>query len=86
MRNLQSVDLKLGEFYDVSYYNGKIIKTRMIKVTRKGFNLLNLLTNRCLLHRHLYMTGMGDKEFTKKGEISGKFLVHKFITVHPVKV
>lgn len=85
MRNLQSIHLKLGGFYDVTYYNGSIIKAKMIKVTTKGFNLLNILTNRCLLHRHLYMRGMSNKEFTKKGEISGDFLVHRFIKVRESK-
>ena len=48
---------------------------KLIKVTRKGFNILNLDTNRVLLQRHLYALGMGGKEYPTSGAISKTFLV-----------
>lgn len=34
---------------------------RLVKVTRKGFNLLDESTSRCLLTTHLYASGFGGK-------------------------
>lgn len=52
----------LGREYEITYnmdYNGKprkprVVKCRFVQVTKKGFNLLDLETNRCLLDRHMY--------------------------------
>ena len=43
-----------------------------VKVTRKGFNILDLNTNRMILKHHLYGVGMGGKEYPKKGAITVK--------------
>ena len=43
-----------------------------VKVTNKGFNILNLDTNRMLLKRHLYAKGMTGKEYPSKGSITVK--------------
>jgi hypothetical protein len=65
---------KLGQNYTLNYkrYN-KIITVRFIKVTPKGFNLLNLKTSKCLFKSHLYdskWTGknipINETEFTVK--------------------
>lgn len=54
----------MGCFYDV-YFNGqsqnKPIRCKFIKVTRKGFNLLNVETDECLMRQHLYAKGYGGK-------------------------
>jgi hypothetical protein len=50
--------LKLGDTFNLrivninkSYFNRKV---KFIKVTPKGFNLLNLETNKTILKRHIY--------------------------------
>ena len=48
--------LKIGEFYNI-YFNS-IFKTKckFIQVTPKGYNFLNLETNKCVfLKRHFYV-------------------------------
>jgi hypothetical protein len=48
---------KLGHIYACS---GDIVK--FIQVTPKGFNLLNLKTNKCILKHHLYSPTWSRKE------------------------
>ena len=52
---------------------GKYQNCRLIKVTRKGFNILNLDTNKTLFSKAVYMRGMGNKEFPRTGVIKGVF-------------
>lgn len=60
---------------------------RFIKVTRKGFNILNLDTDRCILKRHLYDKGMSHKEFSHNGTIKETFWIpeHICIAIKPVE-
>ena len=49
-----SKEMKLGSDYMVRL-DGKWYLCRFVKVTRKGFNLLDLKTNKCIIKpRHLY--------------------------------
>ena len=77
--------LSLGEEYIVTTrYFGKITGSkacRFIKVTTKGFNLLDLETNRTILKTHLYMKGMQGKEYPKSGPIKGKFMVPEWVHI-----
>lgn len=57
MQQYPEYSLVLGDTYRL----GKVL-FRVIKVTRKGFNLLNLKTSKCLLYPHLYAKGWGGKE------------------------
>ena len=50
----------LGEEYWVKW-GRKWVLCRFIKVTRKGFNLLNLETHKCLVRHHLYGRGLAGK-------------------------
>ena len=56
--NLPKVErtFKLGKEYN--FYDKPV---KLIKVTRKGFNFLNVESNRCMLKRHLY-----DRRYSKK--------------------
>lgn len=54
---------------------------RFIKVTRKGFNIVDLDTNRCILKKHTYAVGMSNKEFPKQGPITGSFPISMYITL-----
>ncbi len=58
---------------------------RIIKPTRKGFNILNLQTSRCLLKKHLYARGMSYKEYPEKGSITAEFLVPSFIRIKRIE-
>jgi len=49
---------KLGSLYEIKYPYRLV---RFIKVTRKGYNLLDIKTNKCILSHHLY-----SKEFSHK--------------------
>ena len=50
---------KLGSLYEEKNYPYRLV--RFIKVTRKGYNLLDIKTNKCILSHHLY-----SKEFAHK--------------------
>lgn len=54
-----------------------------IKVTRKGFNFLDLETGRtiCPTH-HFYMKGMGGKDFPEAVSIEGIFFIPEYIQIH----
>ena len=54
---------------------------KFIKVTRKGFNILNIDTNRCILKTHVYAKDMAHKEFPKKGPITGIFPIPEYLNV-----
>ena len=49
---------KLGSLYEINYPY-RLVK--FIKVTRKGYNLLDIMTNKCILNHHIY-----SKEFAHK--------------------
>lgn len=51
---------KLGSLYETDTYPRRIV--RFIKVTRKGYNLLDVETNKCILRYHLYCPKFSHKE------------------------
>jgi len=52
---------ELGRDYVIPSRSANPTIVRFIKVTPKGFNLLNLRTNKCILKSHLY-----DRQFVGK--------------------
>jgi len=50
--------LVLGATYSVYWGNSRkgIMMCKLIQPTEKGFNLLNLFTNKCILKQHLYVS------------------------------
>lgn len=78
---LHSVTLSIGDDISVFVYGRCKPNCRFIKVTRKGFNILNLDTDRCILRHHLYAKGMGNKEFSAKGPITGEFLISEYMAI-----
>lgn len=46
--------LSLGEHYIIYFDYRKKMVCKFIQVTDKGFNFLNLKTNKCILKHHLY--------------------------------
>lgn len=43
---------------------------RFVKVTRKGFNIIDLDSNRAILKQHIYGLNMKDKEYPSSGTIT----------------
>ena len=67
--------LTLGDEFSICVFGRQMPNCRFVKATPKGFNFLNLDTDRLILTPHIYMRGMAGKEFDKKGILSGYFLV-----------
>ena len=68
------IRLELGKEYLLSTYYLPKIHCKFIKVTRCGYNFLNLETNKCILNRHLYPS----KKIDPVGEM---FFVDKKIRI-----
>lgn len=79
---LQKVSLSIGDDLTVYFGNKCYPNCRFVKVTRKGFNILNLDTNRCILKKPVYAKGMANKEFASSGPISGSFWVSAWLEIH----
>lgn len=79
--SVHCVTLSIGDDLTVYIYNKCIPNCRFIKVTRKGFNIVDLDTNRCLLKKHVYASGMANKEYPSKGPIRGNFMVPTFMSI-----
>jgi len=78
------VQLTLGDELEVSIGN-KTLHCKFIKVTSKGFNILNLDTDRTILKHHLYGKGMGGKEYPAQGRISKIFRIPNCFHVRVIK-
>jgi hypothetical protein len=79
---VRKVTLTTGEDLEV-HIEGSQCKPncRFIKVTRKGFNILNLDTNRCILKKAVYAKGAANKEFPSTGDITGDFWIPAWVTI-----
>lgn len=80
-RLFQEIKLTLGQELKVLIGQKEISNCLFIKVTNKGFNILNLDTNRCILRKHAYARGMGGKEFPKNGAITGYFIIPAWMSI-----
>jgi hypothetical protein len=49
-------NFRLGYEYLVWWNYADKMRVKFIKVTPKGFNLLNLDTNKCIIKHHLYLS------------------------------
>lgn len=56
---------------------------RFVKVTNKGFNIINLDTNRTILKHHVYGLGMTgkDKTYPEIGDITVTVLIPAYLTI-----
>lgn len=55
-RDRAPYNFRLGYEYLVWWDYKDKMRVKFIKVTPKGFNLLNLDTNKCIIKRHLYLS------------------------------
>jgi hypothetical protein len=70
LNNRIPMNLELGEHYHILTWRGVVI-CQFIKVTKCGFNFLNIDTSKCILYRHLYPS-----------KTNGKFFVNKHLKVN----
>lgn len=45
---------ELGRIYNIRFGHGNSVNCKFIKVTRKGYNFVNISTHKCVLKHHLY--------------------------------
>lgn len=53
--------LQLGQHYMI-WWRNKPVKIKLVKVTPKGYNLLDVETNKCILYPHLYPSKKPDDQ------------------------
>ena len=80
------IKLSLGDQLVISMFGKALPNCVFIKVTRKGFNILNLDTNRTILKHHLYGKGMAGKEYPVRGNITHKFWVPSYMEIYVKKI
>tara|TARA_R110000796_G_scaffold175156_2_gene292200 strand:+ start:335 stop:589 length:255 start_codon:yes stop_codon:yes gene_type:complete len=70
--------LTLGQNYMVAWPCGKDMNCKLIQPTKKGYNLLNLNTNKCIMPNHLYI----DKKFlNKKSKHTNVFWINQRLSI-----
>lgn len=72
----------LGQTYILN--NGIIVK--FIKVTPKGYNLLDIKTNKCFLRYHLYSKDLAFKEIPEDTTILKNVRVPECITLKEIDI
>lgn len=80
-------NMELGAEYLVYFNNhrAQLPKLcRFVKVTRKGFNLLDIQTSKCILTKHLYAKGMKGREIPLR-QTKFKVGVPNFLTAEKLK-
>ena len=76
-----SYTLSIGDEMEVYLWGKAYPNCVFIKVTRKGFNILNVDTDRCLIRRHVYARKMKDKEYPSKGPIRASFQIPSYVGI-----
>jgi len=77
-----NVYLTLGKDYMVG--TTALSKCRFIQPTKKGFNFLNLETNKCIFKHHLYAAGLQIKPLPK-GKDTFRFSIYvKGLTINEI--
>ena len=80
--NIKAVNLELGTDYLVwTVETNKKRVVRLIKPTKKGYNLLNIATSKCMLKYHMYPSKYDVH--TRNGETW--FFVNKHLNFQPIK-
>jgi hypothetical protein len=73
---------KLGSLYETDTYPRRIVK--FIKVTRKGYNLLDIETHKCILRYHLYSPQLSHKEIPEDLVVVKGVAVRNWLTLKEV--
>jgi len=64
--SIKDIQLTLGNTYRVGWRSDLLVECKLIQPTKKGFNFLDLETNKCILNNHLYSKGFMIKPLPKK--------------------
>jgi len=84
MRAFYYRSFELGKLYFLyTHKNGKIVK--FIKVTRKGFNLLDIATNKCVLKQHIYSRDLCNKDIPENMTVFKNVLLPDSIYLNELK-
>ena len=80
-----SITMTVGDEFEVhKSYNGSprgSVHCKLIKVTRKGFNFLDMERSVCILRSHMYGVDMAGKEYPKNKPITHRFRVPDWISL-----
>lgn len=68
---------KLGAEYTFSYGYNTSYSCKFIQVTQKGYNFLNLETNKCMLRHHLYLSKYENHLSEDWFWINSSFIINK---------
>ena len=79
--HIRAWSLFLGEEMEVNTMWKKHPNCILIKVTRKGFNILNMDTNRVILKHHIYVPKMKGKEYSPTGLIKAVFMIPSYVSI-----
>jgi|LakMenEpi03Aug12_release.lakeMendotaPanAssembly.Ray.scaffolds.fasta_scaffold2079019_2 hypothetical protein len=74
-RVCKTVKLILGDNYQVGWSVNKMSTCKFIKVTSKGYNFLDIETNKCILKHHLYAS---KYENNKNGNL---FIINELLKI-----
>ena len=72
---------KLGSLYEITSPYGPRRIVKFIKVTRKGYNLLDMDTHKCILRGHLYSPLFSHKEIPDDVVVVRGVLVREWLTL-----
>jgi hypothetical protein len=84
-QNFVKIKLSLGDNLAVRYGRKTLNNCVFVKVTRKGFNILDLNSSRTILKHHIYAIGMASKEYEKSGGITKDFFVPEYCQILKIK-
>jgi len=80
------INLTLGDRVLIQkYYNSIPRMGVFIKVTPKGFNILDINSHRTIFKSHLYMKGMAGKKYPHRGIINGDFFIPSYLRIKKVE-
>lgn len=81
----KSCTLTTGDKVTVRHINGRTIKNCLfVKVTERGFNLIDLDTNRAILKRHVYSSKKRG-EYPARGDITVTFFISYYYDIRIVE-
>lgn len=72
--------IKLGEQFKVHWSKSRITRhVKLIKVTNKGYNLLDINSNECILYPHLY-----PHKTSNVSEGNLLFYINNLLNLYPI--
>ena len=78
--------LVLGEDYIVSWFGKNPKEVRLIQPTEKGYNFLDMKTNKCILKHHLYPSKkLQENNYYAKDPKDLWFWITEYLNIDKVK-